>query len=245
MARNLAGSPDYLSAAGVANYTGEFSIAFWMKPSSVDNSVIIWKGSFNASGYYAQFNRSAGVGSLGFVTNQSGAAQGTETASGTFSTGTWQHIAITRSGATVKIYKDGVEASYSATGSHTDPDDASGNDFQIGKYAGAGFYATGDVAEFGTWGVALSAAEVASLAAGYSPSLVATHALDNYWPLIGRESPEPNRCGVALTLNDSPPQATHPRVIYPRRRPTARNGAAAPAITIPRIVHHRKMQGIA
>jgi len=53
-----------------------------------------------------------------------------------------------------------------------------------------GEYCSGRIAEAAIWNVALTDAEVAILADGFSPLLVRPASLVAYWPLIGRYSPE-------------------------------------------------------
>lgn len=81
---------------------------------------------------------------------------------------------------------------------------------------GSAEYASGRIAEAGVWNVALTVAEVAILAAGYSPLFVRPQSLVAYWPLIGRLSPEHDPAGgFDMTLVNGPTQADHPRIIYP------------------------------
>ena len=74
----------------------------------------------------------------------------------------------------------------------------------------------GDVAECAIWNVALTAAERAILAAGYSPLFVSPANLLLYAPLIGRYNPEIDLIGaLSGTLVNTPVNAAHPRIIYP------------------------------
>lgn len=77
-------------------------------------------------------------------------------------------------------------------------------------------YFNGRIAEVGIWNVALTAAEVASLARGVSPLLVRPGSLFAYWPLIGRVSPDLELLnGLSVNVVNSPPHADHTRVYYP------------------------------
>lgn len=163
----------------------------------------------------------------------------------TFNDGAWHHAAATWSwdgiNTTVRLYVDG-----SLEGSATDGSSfsASTEPIYIGANANNGSpveFFDGSLAECATWSVALTAAEIATLSKGYSPAQIRPGSLALYVPLV-REIVDHK--GTAPTATGTAASA-HPRVLYPRRRSTARNGTAAPAITVPRIVHHRKMQGIA
>lgn len=76
-------------------------------------------------------------------------------------------------------------------------------------------YTSGYLAECGIWNAALTDAEVAVLAEGYSPLLVRPQSLVSYWPLIGRTSPEIDPVGGSdLTLVNGPTVGAHTRVLY-------------------------------
>lgn len=80
-------------------------------------------------------------------------------------------------------------------------------------------YWNGDLAEAGVWSVALSAADMAMLAAGVSPLLVRPDALVAYTPLLGQYSPETSpRGGYDFTVTGASASSSHPRVYRPSRR---------------------------
>lgn len=73
----------------------------------------------------------------------------------------------------------------------------------------------GGLAEIAIWNVALVQAELEALAAGYSPLFIRPESLVEYWPLRGRESPEPGLLGWGnLTLTNTS-YLDHPPMIYP------------------------------
>lgn len=74
--------------------------------------------------------------------------------------------------------------------------------------------ADGRVAEAAIWNVALTEAEVAALAKGYSPLFIRRSALVFYWQ--GIRSALINLRGAPLTISGAPVVADHPRIIYPR-----------------------------
>ena len=73
-----------------------------------------------------------------------------------------------------------------------------------------GVYHTGDIAEVGIWNVALTAAEIASLAKGFACDRVRPQSLVFYSPLI-RDLVD-LRGGRAITNNNTATVSTHPRV---------------------------------
>jgi hypothetical protein len=80
-----------------------------------------------------------------------------------------------------------------------------------------GEHFSGDIAEAAIWAAALTAEEFAALAAGTSPLSIRPDALVNYYPIIGRHSPEIDLVGGNnLTVNGAAAR-DHPRMFYPAR----------------------------
>lgn len=73
---------------------------------------------------------------------------------------------------------------------------------------------SGLIAEAAIWNAALIDAEVAALAAGFSPRFVRPQNLVAYWPLI-RDEDQDRVGGFDLTPVNGPTIAPHPPVIYP------------------------------
>lgn len=68
----------------------------------------------------------------------------------------------------------------------------------------------GDLADISAWNVALTGAEIASLAKGFSPRRIRPQSLVFYAPLL--RNLQDLRQGLALTAVNSPTVANHPRV---------------------------------
>ena len=77
-------------------------------------------------------------------------------------------------------------------------------------------YMDGLIAELGIWNVALTDAEVASLAKGYSPASVRPQSLVSHWMLLGNTSPEvdlrTNKFNLTVT---GATKAAHCRILNP------------------------------
>ena len=74
----------------------------------------------------------------------------------------------------------------------------------------------GELAECALWNVALTAAEVDSLADGFSPLFIRPNSLVGYWPLGGAFSDYIDPIGGnTLSATRDPAAADHPRIIYP------------------------------
>ena len=100
-----------------------------------------------------------------------------------------------------------------------------------------GLFLNGRLAECGIWNVALTADEVATLAAGYSPLFVRPTALVGYWPLFARGTNEEQWSGVSAFVPTNTPTATQhpPRIIYPSRPRIIIPAAAAASTTYPQL----------
>ena len=74
----------------------------------------------------------------------------------------------------------------------------------------------GHIAECGVWNVALTDAEISSLAKGMCPLFVRPQSLIAYWPVHGTQDPEPDLVsGVGLTVVNTPLKSAHPRIFKP------------------------------
>ncbi len=79
-------------------------------------------------------------------------------------------------------------------------------------------YMSGRIAEVAMWNVALTAAEAAILAKGFSPLFVRPASLVAYWPLVGQRDPAIDRiANYDMTWYNTPVVAAHPRIIQPRQ----------------------------
>ena len=153
-------NPKRLVCGQVLNYTFE-SFTFEMVlivnvllPGG--DPVLFWKGNFTVNGYYMQISN---AGAIAFMTNQGGALQQTNTNAGCFKIGNVQHIIVTRDGARVRIYYNGTETAYGATGVHISPT-TSANDLLISTYGGGGNGIEGTVFTAKSWVRCLGASEV-------------------------------------------------------------------------------------
>jgi hypothetical protein len=135
----------------------DFSFSFWINLTSLASaSAPFYKGPWQQYGYYCQIT-SAGV--VEFATNQSGAGQKSSTAAGSITANAWYHVAITRTGSSVRIYVNGKDAT-SVAATHINPATSS-DSFSIGKYPTGPIGTNGIIDELAIWsGAKLSAEEV-------------------------------------------------------------------------------------
>ena len=105
---------------------------------------------------------------------------------------------------------------------------------EIGRFSTS--YWSGMIAEAAIWNVALTDAEVAILAKGYSPLFVRPQSLVAYWPLI-RDEDQDRVGGYDLTPVNGPSIAVHPPVIYPAPRAFYMAAAGAPSGVASRAIY--------
>jgi hypothetical protein len=130
---------------------------------------------------------------------------------GTSTLNQWCHLCgVIESNSSRKVYLDGTEVGSNTTSISTQ--DAA-NSILIGARSNSGSignYFSGDIAEVGIWNVALTAAEIASLAKGMTCDKVRPQSLVFYAPLV-RDLIDA-KSGLALTNNNGATVANHPRV---------------------------------
>lgn len=108
-----------LAAFTQLNFTSEdFSLVMRINPDNVAaGRTLIQRGLRNTDGY--DFYISSG-GGLNFVTNQALAAQFSRAPAGTIIAGNWYTVGVSRTGASVLIYANGVDVT-NVWGVHLDP----------------------------------------------------------------------------------------------------------------------------
>lgn len=142
------------------------------------------------------------------------------TTSAGYSANTWQHVAAVVASTTSRsIYLNGGNAGSNSTLVNTPP---GLNTTSVGCWilsSAPGGLLSGRLAEVAFWSAALDADEIAALAKGFSPLLIRPQSLAAYWPLVGNDSPEPDRWKnrYDLTLTNAPAKADHPRLFLPSR----------------------------
>lgn len=139
------------------------------------------------------------------------------TATGTYSANTWTHACCVWPDAETRhAYRDGGNKG-SSSGAVTLPGNYDQTTIGALSRSGNSDRMSGRIAEAGIWSVALTDAEVAALAKGFSPRMIRPASLVAYWPLFGNDSPERDRSKnrFDMTLVNGPTKADHPRIYYP------------------------------
>ncbi len=78
------------------------------------------------------------------------------------STATWYHVAVTKSGTTVKFYVNGTQQGTDQTGAFATIFDGTAP-FSLGVWEQTGEWIDGKLDEWGVWNVQLSAADITAL----------------------------------------------------------------------------------
>jgi len=196
------GDPPYL------DITGDITLSIWANTNAPSTERKIFAKWADAGSQFSYLLSILANGTAQFAIFTGG----TDTVIGTtdLDDGEWHHIAGTYDGSNIRIYVDGVEENSTAASgginSTTAPVRIGAGSGGLGieePFDGAGGHGA-------IWDAALTAQEIASLAAGVSPLRLHRDNLRFYPPLNG-QSPEPDIVGTAsgtvtgTTVVEEPP----------------------------------------
>lgn len=146
------------------------------------------------------------------VTAENIAAIRSENTTSGFSASTWTHACgVWTSSTSRKVFINGGSAGTGSASSN--PSGFNNTQYAVGKNGNPTTYFQhfgGLIAEAAIWNVALTDAEVASLADGVSPAKIRPQSLVRYRPFV--REPLCVRSGVAVTTSGSPAAASHTRI---------------------------------
>lgn len=206
------GSNQYLEVTSTPVTGPPFSFAFWFNTSDVSNDQMPFSiGTDSNNGHFCLLN------APGLTVHAYSLAAGSSAnavATSAYTGGAWYHACcVYAAAADRRVYLNGGNKGTDTT-SRT-PSNAT--TIRIGARAVAsGDEMNGEIAEAAIWNVALTDADAAMLAKGYSPLLVKPENLVFYCPLV-RDNDEDIVGGLSLTASGSPTIAVHPRVLYAAR----------------------------
>lgn len=175
-----------------------FSMACWFNVSDVTTyQTLICHADTNVANFAVLSVDATPSGTVGFLSREAAGSSATANTSTTATNDTWHHALGVHASITDRTaYLDGAGAGTSVTSMSL-----SGHDqLSIGRTGSVSneTYVNGNVAEVALWNVALTAADAASLAAGFSPLMVRPSGLVFYAPLI-RDEDRDLRGGLSLT----------------------------------------------
>lgn len=219
MARNFNAAGDEINyGTGIFSDLGPFTAVCWMRTSTGYGSwwnLLNKADSSNYQTYLLYGGPSEQVAVYAAHSSVDLSFQGNTA----LATDTWYHLAASWDGNTgtdADLYVDGVEETYAVSqqASGTRTSDAA-VPFQLGTDDDGAAQFQGDMAEVAIWNVVLTAAEVTTLAAGYSPLFIRPHALVFYAPLWGSATNEPDLISGTVGTVTSLTKSVHPQMIYP------------------------------
>jgi Concanavalin A-like lectin/glucanases superfamily len=166
-ALSLCGDHEYVSLPnGIVSGLHDFTVSAWVNPSA--NSA--WSRVFDfgsGTGTNMFLTLSAGGGPLRFaITNSGSGGEQQITAASTLPLNTWSHVAVTLSGSTGTLYVNGQPVAANNNMTLTPADLGATTQNWIGRSQYSDPFLSAKVDDFQIYSRALSASEVASLAAG-------------------------------------------------------------------------------
>lgn len=215
MSRDFNGSSQYGSLTLTFTAT-PCTIAAWVKTASSSGSgkTIVALGG-NAFHYHL-IGQSTALGKW-YVGSRDGGSERYAASTTTPSTSVWVHVCGVFGSTTSRIiYINGA-----SEGSDANSVNPTVTKLGVGVRVDGAIpaatpgYFTGQVRDAAVWGVALSAAQIASLAKGANPLIVAPASLAFFTPLVGEASPEPNMRGISLTLAGTAPRGASDPALFP------------------------------
>jgi len=201
MARQFtAASSQYLERAAAVVTAVPCTLACWYKPVSAGALYILMEVSLvdSTSDGFLIYQNSDGT----IVAAQRGSATATSASTASVSSGTWAHACVVFSAINLRaaFLNGGAKGAADVTSVTT----GTVNRTLLGaQYVSAGTknaFLDGPMCDAAIWNVALSDAEVASLASGTSPLSIQASNLQAYWKLCGDASPEPDASGNGRDL---------------------------------------------
>lgn len=185
--RNFNGTNQWLNAGSAIVTTQPFTVSVWFNLTNTTATQVLW-----SSGVASNQNR-YGLSAAGAVAGDpvraysvnTAASLGVASSSVGYSANTWQHAAGVFAGNSSRtVYLNGGNAGSDSTaiGAGTPTETFIGVQSVNGTRQN---YVSGDIAEVAVWSVALDAAEIASLAKGFKPTLIRPQSLVSYTPLVG------------------------------------------------------------
>jgi hypothetical protein len=189
-----------------------FSFACWVYCDDVVNQqTAFWLGDKDAAtSYWALFLRGNQVGDPVTFNVRQGGQTLIDTTSG-YSANTWHHIACVETASNDHaVFIDG--GSKSTDNTNLAPANADVTALARENDSSPAKYLSGSLAEAGLWNVGLTDAEVAELAAGFSPPFVRPQGLVAYWRLIRDDKDVVG--GYDLTANGGVTTVAHPPKIF-------------------------------
>jgi hypothetical protein len=220
-----------LNFTSTLNFAAPVTVALWMRGTSDAPCVLFSKGDANSVDDNWFFF--AGGSLTGTLTDElillsANTAAGGDILGYTSATrselwdGAWHHIAITSTGSAWSIYLDGSSKTVTVgqgANDGTNWDNANHDTADIGRRvfnSGTFYNSNHEQAHTTVWNVALSAAEIASLAKGVSAKATRPSAIVEHWELMRGDATSPGEFNSHDgTMGNTPGSTDHPPIYQP------------------------------
>lgn len=207
MSRDFNGTTQFAQLAAAPAAT-PLTLAAWVRADSAAGSGKALVCVCGAAFHYQLLGLSTALGKW-YCGSRAGGSEYYAASTTAVSTGVWVHVAAVFASATSRaVFVNGVSEGSNATSTTptlTRTAIASRNDGAVpGSFPS---YFDGQMAHVAIWGAALTAAQIAGLAAGMSPLVVSSTAPWLYAPFRGESFPEVNFSGTAVTLSPTSSEA--------------------------------------
>lgn len=207
------GVDDYLQAVGAIVDNPPFTLAAWVKPANVTaNHTIVGVSDIDTDTRYHNLRFTGGTAGDPVQAISRNTSSGVSASASGFVADVWQHVAGVWTSFTDRLVYLGGTAGTTNT---TNLDPPTPDTTYVGRLSRLAptDYAAGKIAVVAVWNIALSGADIATLAGGTLPTSVQAANLIAYWPMMSGMSPEPDDIGTLdLTVNgttfdsgDTPP----------------------------------------
>jgi len=179
MARNFNGTSARIHVSSAVVTATPYTMACWFRTTNMTQVSALLSLTSSSNQYSTLFFRGDVASGPIDILIEAGGAQNVARSTTGCTSGQWHHACgVFTSAASRTVYLDG-----GSSATNTASNNPTLNQTEIGAWLSS-FWFSGDIAEVGVWNVALTAAEVASLAKGVSPALVRPQSLVTYLPLI-------------------------------------------------------------
>ena len=212
MGRTFNGSSDYLKRATALITAAPFTVSCWYKASVNTNTRTLWSfGDTATDDYYWRAVHYDSAGTRGLGAQATAVSSATSDYSGS-PEGTWTHSAMVEASSSSRTcYVNGT----AATANTTNKTPTGIDTVVLGRLERATptHYFGGDLAEFAIWNIALSGANISSLAAGANPQAIENANLVAYWTITGTTSPEVDVIAAyELAVTGTSASSNHPTI---------------------------------
>lgn len=199
------GSTDKLDVAAVIIGAAPITVCAWAKPDNTTANHGVWSVSDSAS---TTIHFVLDMVNTGDFVRWYAAISGSATAQVDTFTTAWQHVCGRETSATSRhAFLNGTASAEETTSKVPNSLDTSA--IGVRKRSTEDLFFDGHIAEIATWNRALSNAEIAALAAGYSPHCF-QRGLVSYLPMLTSAQ---DLTGISWTVSGTAAGA-HPRIIY-------------------------------